>query len=96
MGPIIQMKYKIVLSVIDRAVFIRDMFFARNKIFQNKVAVTTSKTDIHEVVVESNDYMCVEDVLICDLGLSVQDAKKEIIQNESPVRACRSSHRIDR
>jgi hypothetical protein len=89
------MKYKIVLSVIDRAVFIRDMFFARNKIFQNKVVVTTSKKNRYKVIVESNDYMCVEDVLICDLGLSVQEAK-EIIQNESPVCACRSSHRIDR
>lgn len=74
------MKYKIVLSVGDKQKFLHEMFMVRNKLFASKVKITTSKKDPKLVTIESDDYLCVEDVLIVELGMSCEAARRAIVQ----------------
>ena len=72
------MKYKVVISACDKEKFLREMFMVRNKLFASKIKITTDKRKPKLVTIESDDYLCVEDVLIVELRLSCEDARKAI------------------
>ena len=76
--------YKAIVEVDDRATFIRDVFQARNRLFASKVRVTTVEGSLRLVHIESEDYLCVEDVLIVELGKSVKDAEQTITSRFVP------------
>ena len=67
--------YEAIVSVVDRSAFIRDLFQARNHVFAKKVRIGKVPGDPRLVVIESEDYLCVEDALIVELNMSVEEAK---------------------